>query len=266
MGRIASRFAELKARGEGALVAYVTAGDPSLERSLDVARAIAGCGVDILELGVPFSDPVADGPTIQVASQRALAAGTTPRKVLDLVAKLREDTQVPVCLLTYGNIVHRYGYARFAADAAAAGVDGVLVCDLPPADDDEWSAGVAQAGIDTIYMVAPTSTTATLDEVGRRASGFVYCVSRTGTTGTRTELPPDLSRLVGRVRERSAVPVCVGFGISTPDHVRAVCGMADGAIVGSALVRVVEEHGASADLPEAVAALCRELKQATHGG
>ena len=247
-------------------MAYVTAGDPSIGRSLDVARAIVDSGADILELGVPFSDPVADGPTIQVASQRALEAGTTPRKVLDLVARLREDTQVPVCLLAYGNIVHRYGYARFAADAAAAGVDGVLVCDLPPADDDEWSTSAAGAGIDTIYMVAPTSTTLTLEQVGRRASGFVYCVSRTGTTGTRAELPPDLEQLVRRVRERAAVPVCVGFGISTPDHVRAVCRMADGAIVGSAVVRVVEEHGTSADLPEAVASLCRQLKEATRGG
>jgi tryptophan synthase alpha chain len=263
MTRIGKRFAQLKERGEGALVAYVTAGDPDLATSLEIARAVADAGADVLELGVPFSDPVADGPTIQAASQRALAAGASAARVIELVASLRESTDVPICFLTYCNVVHRYGFARFARDAAAAGVDGVLICDLPPADGAEWIAPAQAAGLDTIFMVAPTSTEETLREVGRRSTGFVYCVSRAGITGARTSLPPELPEFLSRVRAVSTVPVCVGFGVSTPEQVRAVCEVADGAIVGSAIVSLVAAGGASPETAQRVGEFCRSLRRAT---
>jgi len=260
MTRIGRRFADLKTWGEGALVAYVTGGDPDLARSLDVARAVADSGADILELGVPFSDPVADGPTIQAASQRALAAGATAGGVIDLVAKLRTSSDVPVCFLTYGNVVHKYGYEWFARDSASAGVDGVLICDVPPPDGAAWIAAATSAGLDTVFMVAPTSTDDTLAEVGRLSTGFVYCVSRAGITGARHELPPGLPEFVARVRAASRVPVCVGFGISTPDQVRGVCAHADGAIVGSAIVGIV---ASSRNAVAEVGRFCALLKEGT---
>jgi tryptophan synthase alpha chain len=261
--RIGERFAELKDRGEGGLVAYITGGDPSVEVSLEIARAVADAGADVLELGVPFSDPVADGPTIQAASQRALAAGATAAKVLGVVQQVRRDSDVPICLLTYCNVVHKYGFEAFAKDSAEAGVDGVLICDLPPADGAEWVAAASANGIDTVFMVAPTSTQATLEEVGRRSTGFVYTVARTGTTGARDELPEGLPDLLEQVRRLATVPVCVGFGVSTPEHVRTVCRSADGAIVGSAIVNIVASEGGDASLPERVGRFCAELKQAT---
>lgn len=263
MTRIGQRFHELRQRDERGLVAYITGGDPTLAASLDIAKAVADADVDILEFGVPFSDPVADGPTIQAASQRALANGASAAGVIGLVAKLREYSQVPVCFLTYGNVVHKYGYDRFAKDSADAGVDAVLICDVPPEDGADWRAAAQAHGLDSVFMVAPTSTQAMIDKVGQLSTGFVYCVSRAGITGARAELPPELPAFIDRVRAGAIVPVCVGFGISTPAQVRSICAHADGAIVGSAIVNLVAEGGSSSETPGRVGRFCAELKAAT---
>ncbi|MDH7570168.1 MAG: tryptophan synthase subunit alpha [Armatimonadota bacterium] len=259
MTRIGRKFEELGGR-ERALVCFFTAGDPSLTATEQLVLQAVESGADIVELGVPFSDPIADGPSIQAASLRALAAGTTLAGVLELVHRLREKTPTPLILMTYYNPVLRYGVERFAADAAAAGADGVIPSDLPPEEADEWLTPARRHRLDTIFLLAPTSTDARIQRVAERASGFIYCVSRTGVTGTRAALPNDLQQLVTRIRGMASQPVAVGFGISTPEHVRQVTRFADAAVVGSALVDVVARtRGPS---PE-VAHLVRALKAAT---
>lgn len=259
MTRIGARFAELAGR-EGALVCFLTAGDPSLAASEELVLQVAESGADIIELGIPFSDPIADGPSIQAASLRALGAGTTVKGVLDLVRRVRRRSQVPLILMTYYNPVLHYGPARFAADAAAAGVDGIIPSDVPPEEADEWLAEAGRAGLDTIFLLAPTSTDERIERVAAKASGFVYCVARTGVTGAQASLPADLQALIGRIRARTDKPIAVGFGISTPEHVRQVTQWADGAVVGSALVNAIAKAGGPA--PE-IAALVRGLKEGT---
>lgn len=243
MSRIGARFEALRARGRKAFVAFVTAGDPALARTVDVALALEAGGVDVLELGVPFSDPLADGPVIQRSSERALRRGVTLAAVLEAVRQMRaRGCELPVVLFSYFNPLLAYGLERLCRDAGAAGVDGVLVTDLPPEEAGEWLPHARAAGLDTIFLAAPTSPEARVQRVCAASRGFVYAVSRTGVTGERAALSDEAGPLVARVRAHTAVPVVLGFGIATPEQVAAAAEAADGAVVGSALVRFLEEH------------------------
>jgi tryptophan synthase alpha chain len=239
--RIGNRFAALAREGRKAFIAFVTAGDPSLERTIEVALGLEAAGVDVLELGVPFSDPLADGPVIQRASERALRQGTRLASVLDAVRRIRARSELPLLLFSYVNPLLRYGLDRLATDAAAAGVDGVLVTDLPPEEGATWIAGARRAGLDTVFLAAPTSPEARLKRVADCSRGFVYAVSRTGVTGERDAISSDAAGLVGRLKALTATPVALGFGLSTPEQVRAAAEVADGVVVGSAIVRFLEE-------------------------
>jgi tryptophan synthase alpha chain len=264
MSRISDRFDRLRERGEGALVAFIVAGDPDLETTRDLVLELERSGADIVELGVPFTDPLADGPSNQAAYERGLRAGATLPRVFELVRELRRETEVPILLMTYVNPIFRYGYKRVTKDAAAAGGDGFILIDLPPEESEEWAAACRECGLDTVFMLAPTSTDERIRIVGRLARGFIYCVSRTGVTGARADLPSDLPALLERVRAEAVLPISVGFGISRPDQVREVLARAEGVIVGSAIVDRIARHG-RACLPE-VAGFVRDLKAATKGG
>ncbi len=242
MTRIADRFAELREGGRKAFVAFVTAGDPSLRRTAEIAWALEAGGTDVLELGVPFSDPLADGPVIQRSSDRALRRGVTLAGVLDAVRTIRTRSEMPLVLFSYFNPLLQYGLVRLASDAKAAGVDGVLVTDLPPEEADEWLEAARGAGLDTVFLAAPTSPAERLQKVAAACRGFVYAVSRTGVTGERASLSEDARPLVERLRTLTDAPVAVGFGISTPEQARAAAEVADGVVVGSALVRFLEEN------------------------
>jgi len=265
-GRIARRFRELGRTGELGLVAYITAGDPSLEATEKIVLAAADAGADVIELGVPFSDPVADGPTIQRAIERALRAGTTLAGVLGLVARLRARTQVPLVLFSYFNPILQMGLDTFAEAAEAAGADGVLVTDLTPEEAEDYRAAMRAHGLDTIFLAAPTSTDARLEKIAAVSSGFLYLISRTGVTGAREALPEDLPELARRVRRFTKLPLAVGFGISAPAHVSVLGGIADAAVVGSALVAEVEKASDAGQAAENVAALIRLLKRAARQG
>ena len=253
MSAIDAAFARCRAERRAAFIPYLTAGDPDLGTTVRLLEALTLGGADIIELGVPFSDPIADGPVNQRAAVRALAAGTTLSGILDLVAGCREKLGVPVVLFTYFNPILARGVESFAEQAAASGVDGVLCVDLPP----EEAAGELQpallcAGVAPVFLLAPTSTRAREKAVAAASKGFVYYVSRTGVTGTREELEPDLVRHAKQLRRRLKLPLAVGFGISTPEQVEVVGRVADGVVVGSALVRIVEERGGEDDLVKAV--------------
>jgi len=223
-----------------ALVAYITAGDPSLEATTSFVLALAAAGADVIELGVPFSDPVADGPTIQRASERALRAGTTLTGVLDVVRAVRKKSEVPLVLFSYYNPILQRGLERFAADAAAAGADGALVTDLTPEEAGDYRAAMQARSLDTIFLAAPTSPDARLEIIARASTGFLYLISRTGVTGTKDTMPDDLPNLVRRARRFTQLPIAVGFGVSLPGHVSLLGGLADAAVVGSALVEEIE--------------------------
>ncbi len=242
MSRIGERFFSLRERGRKAFVAFVTAGDPSLDRTYETALALERGGVDVLELGVPFSDPLADGPVIQRASARALSAGTRLSSVLDLVRRLRAKSRLPILLFTYLNPLVRYGLEKVAADAREAGVDGVLVTDLPPEEADGWRQIAGAVGLDTVFLAAPTSGTDRLRMIADASRGFVYAVSRTGVTGEREAVSADAGPLVARLKALTGEPVALGFGISTPEQVKEAAAVADGVVVGSALVRFLEEE------------------------
>lgn len=265
-GRIERRFAELAARGELGLVAYVTAGDPSLEASEKIVLAAAEAGADVIELGVPFSDPVADGPTIQRASERALRSGTTLAGVLELVRRLRTRTQVPIVLFSYFNPILQMGLEKFAEAASTASADGVLATDLTPEEAAEYRAIIRSRGLDTIFLGAPTSTDARLSQIAAVSSGFLYLISRTGVTGERDALPEDLPALVRRARQFTKLPIAVGFGISLPTHITVLGGIADAAVVGSALVAEIEKAPSPDAAASAVAERIRILKQAARAG
>jgi len=265
-GRIAARFQDLSNRGELGLVAYLTAGDPSLRDSESIVLASAEAGADVIELGVPFSDPVADGPTIQRASERALRSGTTLAGVLELVRRLRTQTQVPLVLFSYFNPILQMGIEKFAETAAAFGADGVLATDLTLEESNEYRAIVHSHGLDTIFLAAPTSTDARLAQIAAASSGFLYVISRTGVTGTRESLPEALPGLVRRVRQFTSLPIAVGFGISLPTHVTSLGGIADAAVVGSALVAEVEKAGSADAAARAVGELVGRLKRAAREG
>jgi tryptophan synthase alpha chain len=260
MSRLTPAFDRLRSAGRGGLVAYFTAGDPDGPRSADLMIAAARAGADVLEVGVPFSDPVADGPVIQRATERALAAGMTLRGALDVVRRVREAVDVPIVLFTYANPVLRLGAERFAADAAAAGADGVLMLDYPIEEAGPLRGTLVAAGLDPIFLVSPTTTDERMRESAEEGRGFLYAISRLGVTGARSSLAADLAAFLGRVRRASALPVAVGFGISHPDHVVEACRGADAAVVGSALVDVVARHGRSDDLSERVSEQVRWLK------
>jgi len=261
VSRIAATFAQLRARGESALVPYFTAGDPDLRTTRELVRAAVAEGADAIELGVPFSDPMADGPVLQRSAARALAAGTTLPRVLELVATLRAEATLPLVLFGYYNPFFRYGVERIAADAAAAGADGFLVVDLPPEEAGDLRAAARGAELDLIALLAPTTPPARIRTVARAASGFLYFVSVLGTTGARAELPAELPALVERVRRVTALPVGVGFGVSRPEQARWIAGFADAVIVGSALARLVED-GDAAGAPARVASPLADLRRA----
>jgi len=242
MTRIGERFARRRAEGRPAFVAFLTAGDPSIERTVECALSLDAAGVDVLELGVPFSDPLADGPVIQRASERALARGVALAHVLDAVRAIRRRSELPLLLFSYFNPLLQYGLERLAGEAKEAGVDGVLVTDLPPEEAGEWIAPARKADLDTVFLASPTSPDERLARVAAASRGFVYAVSRTGVTGERQALSPDARPLVERLRARTSVPVALGFGLSTPQQVREAAAVADGVVVGSALVRFLEEH------------------------
>ncbi len=261
MTRISETFAALRSRGEVALIPYITAGDPDLATTFHLVHELARQGADLIELGVPFSDPMADGPTHQRAAERALRSGTSLARVLDLAQNLRRTLTVPLILFTYYNPVFRYGGERFARDARQAGVDGVLCVDLPPEEADELKRETDRQDLDLIFLLAPTSSLSRVRTVLTRARGFVYYVAVTGVTGARATLPPDLSEMVRRIRAISPVPVGVGFGISSPEQAAEVASVADAVIVGSALSQILETHGGQPDLIERIGVFASSLKQ-----
>ncbi len=250
MERLVRCFERVRERDELALVLYVTAGDPSPELTVETVLRGAEAGADVFELGIPFSDPIADGPTIQAAIDRALRRGVRTATVLEMVRVIRERSEVPLVLMTYFNPVLQYGLERFARDAQRAGVDGVLLTDVPPEEASEWVALASRSQLATIFLLAPTSPETRIRLVVEKSTGFIYCVSRTGVTGERERLPEELPDLVRRIRQHTDKPIAVGFGISKPEHVTAVAklgtkqdakGWVDGVVVGSALVRMLDE-------------------------
>jgi len=264
--RIARRFAELREKREMGLVAFLTAGDPSLAVSESLALALAEAGADVIELGVPFSDPLADGPVIQRSSERALRAGTTLGGVLELAAAIRRKSGLALVLFSYYNPVLQMGLVRFAERAANAGVDGVLITDLTPEESVDYRRIIRGHGLDTIFLAAPTSPDERLRKIGEVSSGFLYVISRTGVTGTKESLPEDLPALVRRVRRATSLPIAVGFGISLPGQVSILGGLADAAVVGSALVQEVERAATPEAAVAAVGERARILKRAgLHG-
>ncbi len=258
-GRIARSLARLARERRKALVPFFSVGDPDLETTRSVVLEAIEAGADLVELGVPFSDPIADGPVIQASSQRALAAGSSLPRVLELVSRLREQTDVPFVLFGYANPFFRYGEDRLARDARSAGVDGVLCVDLPPEEASQMVSACRRARVDRIFLLAPTSTDDRMRAVARVASGFVYFVSVTGVTGARSAAPAGIEPMVASVRETTGLPVGVGFGISSPEQAAAVAAYADLVIVGSALVRVINQSGTSA-AASAVRRLVRSLR------
>jgi tryptophan synthase alpha chain len=242
MSRISEVFPRLKRGGAKAFVAFLTVGDPSLDRTEEAAVELEGAGVDILELGVPFSDPLADGPVIQRASERALARGVTLARVLDVVRRIRRRSGIPLLLFSYFNPLLRRGLERLTGEMKEAGVDGVLVTDLPPEEAGDWLAAAREADLDTVFLASPTSPDERLRRVAEASRGFVYAISRTGVTGERRTLSEDAAPLVERLKALSDVPVALGFGITTPDQVAQAAALADGVVVGSALVRFLAER------------------------
>jgi tryptophan synthase alpha chain len=260
VSRIDDAFARLRSEGRTGLVTYVTAGDPGLAESGEVLRALDRAGADVLEVGVPFSDPLADGPVIQRATERALASGTTLSRVLDLVADLRPSIAAPIVLFTYANPLARMGFDAFAARAARAGVDGVLALDLPLEEAGEVRSLFTSSGLDTIFLLSPTTTPARIRRAAELGRGFLYGISRLGVTGARDTVAAGAERLAGRVRAETNMPLAIGFGVSRPEHVAEIGRWADAAVVGSSLVSVVAEHGRSASLAGAVEEYVRWLK------
>jgi tryptophan synthase alpha chain len=264
MSAIAEAFARAKAEKRAAFIPFLMAGDPDVETTPRLLEAAVAGGADVIEIGVPFSDPIADGPVNQRAAARALAGRTTLDDVLRLVARHRDRLGVPIVLFTYFNPLHARGLTTFAELASASGVDGVLCVDLPPEEaEEELLPALHGHGIDSVFLLAPTSSKDRVKRVAASASGFVYYVSRTGTTGERDELPRELHREVKHLRRKLSLPLAVGFGLSTPAQVHEVAKISDGVVVGSALVRLVEEHAGNGDLPSLLEERVRELAAAT---
>jgi tryptophan synthase alpha chain len=263
MNRLREKFAKLKSSEDKALIFYLMAGDPDIPTTLDIIKALDESGVDAIELGIPFSDPMADGPSIQAAAHRALGKGMTVRKCLDLVRSVREFSSIPIVLMTYFNPILHYGIDRFAKDAVSAGADATILTDLSPEEATEWVSASKRNDLGTVFLVAPTSTDARIQKAGEISTGFVYCVSRTGVTGAQSDTPADLPTLVNRVKSMVGAPVCVGFGISEPRHVEEITRYADGAVVGSALVNLITKHQGSEKLIGEVKKYALAMKIAT---
>lgn len=264
--RISRRFAELRASGELGIVAYITAGDPSLDATLKFVLALAEAGADVVELGVPFSDPLADGPTIQRASERALKSGTSLAGVLELVRRIRLSSQVPLVLFSYFNPILQMGLEKFATAASQAGADGVLATDLTPEEASDYRRILHAHHLDTIFLAAPTSDDERLKKISAASSGFLYLISRTGVTGAKDSLPDDLPALLRRARQFTQLPIAVGFGISLPGHVSVLGGLADAAVVGSALVSEIEKASSPAAAATALRDRVQILKEAARRG
>ncbi len=260
MSRIEARFSELRQAGRTGLVTYVTAGDPDLERSAEIIKRLDKAGADVLEIGVPFSDPLADGPVIQRATERALAAGTTLPKVLDMLKTLRPAISAPIVIFSYANPILRMGLETFVTEAKAAGLDGVLTLDMPPEEGDQFRATFDAAGIDTIFLLSPTTTAERIRRAATLGSGFLYGISRLGVTGVRDNVDVSARELATRVKAETAMPLALGFGISRPEHVKAIGECADAAVVGSALVKVIAEHGQAPGLLDEVERYVRWLR------
>lgn len=268
LSRFTDRFAALNSQNEKALVTFITAGDPYPERTTEVVNTLIDAGADIIELGIPFSDPVADGPTIQASSFRALSTGMTPPKVLDIVRQVRQSgrTETPIVLMGSWNPILQYGMRKFAEDAVAAGADGSIITDLTPEEAGEWKREADTAGFGTIFLLAPTSTKARMALVGKMASGFIYCVSRLGVTGARSDVSQELPELTAQIRSFSGdTPVCVGFGIGKPEQVARVAPHADGIVVGSALVDRLHQNRENPESLDDIKEFVASLKAATKG-
>ena len=262
MNRIVEKFAQLKRAGKKGFVVYIGAGDPDLEATRQLALAFDRAGVDVLELGVPFSDPLADGLVNQLAAQRGLESGTTPPKLLATVAAIRKDSQIPIVLYIYFNLIHRAGMEKFIADAARAGVDGLLVLDLPPEESDNYEALMKKSGLCHIYLVAPTTPEERMELIVKRGSGFIYYISRIGVTGMQASVASDLASQVAKIRAHTDLPIAVGFGVSNPEQAKLVAQHGDAVVVGSAIVNQIAEHGQSAELVAKVGAFVKALADA----
>lgn len=260
--RIDARFQQLRADGKRAFVAYICAGDPTLDRTVDLVLALEQAGADIIELGLPFSDPLADGVVNQMAADRALRAGASTQAVLDTIRRIRERSQIPLVLFTYLNPVYAYGYERFHREAAAAGADGVLVLDLPP-DEAAQNAELKPApGLRHIQLIAPTSSPDRIAAIAASAEGFIYYVSRLGVTGAQASVAAGIAEQVAIIKTASEVPVCVGFGVSNPAQAAEIASKADGVVVGSAIVRLIEQNSADPALPERLTVFVKPLVDA----
>jgi tryptophan synthase alpha chain len=261
MSRLTRRLTALKKCNQKALVTFITAGDPDLATTEEMIHLLEDAGADIIELGVPFSDPMADGPTIQLSSERALAAGTTLTGILETVRNVRRSSSIPIILMGYLNPIHAYGYGRFCRDAAASGVDGVLLVDMPPEESDEFLQSANAHGLNVIFLLTPTSDASRIATVNRLGRGFIYYVTVTGVTGARQAVSETLTAELSRIQAEVALPVMAGFGISTPDQAASVAALADGVVVGSALVKLFQQHTGS-QLRTELKLFVSELKQA----
>ena len=260
MSRLDTTFATLRGRGERALVTFFTAGDPSLDVTERLMLEVDQRGADVIELGVPFSDPIGDGPVNQRSADRALRAGTSLVRVLETVARVRERVRAPIVFMGYYNPIYAFGLKAFARTAVDAGVDGVLVVDLPPEEATDLAAEAGAIGLDVVHMVAPTSTAPRLRLIARRSGGFIYVASRLGVTGERADIPADLGGQLRSLRMVTTKPICVGFGIAKPAQVATVGALADGVVVGSAIVRLIEDRAGSSSLVADVGEFISELK------
>jgi tryptophan synthase alpha chain len=262
MNRIVDRFQRLQQQARKGLVVYIGAGDPHLEATRQLALAFDSAGVDVLELGVPFSDPLADGLVNQLAAQRGLESGTTPPKLLQTISAIRCESQIPIVLYVYFNILHKRGVREFISDCAQAGVDGLLVLDLPPEESDTYERLMAEAGLCNIYLIAPTTPEDRMELIARRASGFIYYVSREGVTGMQATVSDTIGAMTAKIRTHTQLPIAVGFGISNPEQARTVSQSAEAIVVGSAIVSQIAEHGKSPELVARVGAFVKTLNDA----
>ncbi len=266
MRRISKCFELLQSKNEKALVAFLTAGDPDLASTKDLFKVVEENGADIIELGVPFSDPLADGPVIQASSQRSLKSGTTLKKIIQLVQDIRQTSQLPIVLMTSFNPVFVYGLDQFVNDAVQAGVDGVIVPDLPLEEAEDFNALADSRGLDMIFLLAPTSTPERVDRTARQSKGFIYYISVTGVTGVRVSLAEGLEKKMKRVKQATPLPVLIGFGISEPEQAQQASQISDGVIVGSALVKIVAQYKDAKERNNRLGALVKEMKQALQNG
>ena len=265
MNRIVDRFARLRNTGKKGFIVYIGAGDPNLEATRQLAVAFDKAGVDIVELGVPFSDPLADGLVNQLAAQRGLESGATPPKVLETVAAIRCDSQIPVVLYIYFNLAYRYGLEKFIRDAAKAGVDGLLMLDLPPEESGDYEPLMRAAGLCNIYLVAPTTPDDRIELIVKRATGFIYYISREGVTGMQEKVAANLAQMTARIRKHTELPIAVGFGISNPEQAKRAASCADAVVVGSAVVNQIAACGKTAQTISIVSQFVRSLADAVKG-